>query len=111
MYQADTEILFPMRVTPELRDLRGLAWGKLVEEICANPPDSPSGLAFNLLLIRISGCLSCHTYSYRAMRGCTNCAIHAIKRFPGTDEELLLLYQNSLQEIQSHFQLALPIEP
>ena len=105
MYQEDTEILFPMRATPQLRDLRGGEWGKLVEDICASPHDSISCLAFNLLIIRLSSCLSCHTYSYRAMRGCTSCAVLAVKRYIGTDEELLSLYQESLHEIQSHLQL------
>lgn len=108
MYQDDTEILFPMRVTPELRDLRGEEWGQLVHQICISPDDSLSSLAFNLLIIRISSCLTCHTHSYRATRGCTSCAIHTVKRYTGTDEELLKLYQESVQEIQSHLQLAQP---
>ena len=106
MYQADTEILFPMRVTPELRDLRGGAWGKLVEEICGNTDESISCLAFNLLIIRLSSCLSCHSHSYRAMRGCTSCATQSVKRFAGTDDELLRSYQEALQEVQSHLQFA-----
>ena len=110
MYQADTEILFPMRITPDLRDLRGGAWVKLVEDISENPDDSICCLAFNLLIIRLSSCLSCHTHSYRAMRGCTTCAIHAVKRFAGSDEELIKLYQEALQEIQSHLQLAQHID-
>ena len=31
MYHSDTEILFPMRVAPGLRDLRGRKWRRLVE--------------------------------------------------------------------------------
>jgi hypothetical protein len=105
MYQADTEILFPMRITPHLRNLRGVGWGELVDDVCASPEASLSRLAFNLLLIRLTSCLSCHTYSYRAMRGCTTCAIHAVKRFEGTDKELLIQYRVSLEEIQSHLEL------
>jgi hypothetical protein len=106
MYQADTEILFPMRVTPHLRDLRGGEWGELVDAVCASPEGSLSYLAFNLMIIRIASCLSCHTHSYRAMRGCTSCAIHAVKRFDGPDTELVNLYQEALVEIQTHFALA-----
>ena len=105
MYQADTEILFPMRVTPQLRDLRGVEWRELVDEVCASPEESHSCLAFNLLIIRLASCLSCHTHSYRAMRGCTTCAIHAVKRFEGSDTDLLSQYQDSLEEIHSRLQL------
>ena len=106
MYQADTEILFPMRVTPHLRKLRGEEWQVLVEDVCASPEASLSCLAFNLLIIRLSSCLTCHTHSYRAMRGCTTCAVHAVKRFDGTDADLLNQYQLSLNEIHSHLELA-----
>ena len=106
MYQADTEILFPMRVTPHLRDLRGEDWQELVDDVCAKPEDSLSCLAFNLLLIRLTSCLSCHTHSYRAMRGCTTCAIHAVRKFEGSDADLLNQYQLSLDEIHSHLELA-----
>ncbi len=109
MYQADTEILFPMRIAPELRDLRGSAWRELVEDVLASPQDTIPYLAFNLLLIRLSNCLSCHTYSYRAIQGCTRCAIHTINRFPGSDEELLSLYRDAAQELHAHFELARPV--
>jgi hypothetical protein len=58
------------------------------------------------MIIRLASCLSCHTHSYRAMRGCTSCAIHAVKRFDGTDTELVNLYREALAEIQTHFALA-----
>jgi hypothetical protein len=106
MYQEDTEILFPMRVVPKLRDLRGSEWSELVDLVCSGSEESPSCLAFHLLVIRLASCLSCHTYSYRAMRGCTTCAIHAIKRFDGSDRELLSQYQQSLDEIHAHFEPA-----
>jgi len=33
MYHEDAEMLFPLRVAPSLRDLRGLAWRRLVDRI------------------------------------------------------------------------------
>ena len=106
MYQADTEILFPLRVTPQLRDLRGPEWGELIDLVCSSPEESPTCLAFNLLVIRLSSCLSCHTHSYRAMRGCTTCAIQAVRRYEGTDEGLLALYQQALDEVHVHLEIA-----
>jgi hypothetical protein len=34
MYNEDTELIFPNRVIPALRDLRGATWRKLVDKVC-----------------------------------------------------------------------------
>jgi len=100
VYQSDTEILFPMRVAPYLRDLRGKSWHKLVDGVTHEPEASLNQLAFSLLLVRMSGCLTCHTDSYRAMRGCTICATQVIKRFKGEDKDLLELFDNARKDIR-----------
>lgn len=105
VYQSDTEILFPMRVAPYLRDLRGEAWHKLVEGVTLEPEASLDQLAFGFLLVRLSGCLSCHTDSYRAMRGCTVCATQVVKRFKGEDNELLVLFTQARDDVIRFLQL------
>jgi hypothetical protein len=102
VYQNDTEILFPMRVAPTLRDLRGPAWRWLVDQACQAPEGSTDQLAFGLLLIRLDGCLTCHADSYRAMRGCTACAAQAVRRFRGSDEELIKLWQQARQDVEAY---------
>lgn len=102
MYSGDAEILFPFRVAQSLVDLRGDRWKALAERACAAPADSIDQLAFSLLLIRLCGCLTCHTNSYRALRGCTSCAGHTIRRFKGTDEELEHLYQETIVEVETY---------
>lgn len=104
MYQSDTEILFPMRVAPNLRDLRGDAWRDLVDQVCRATDASLEQLAFTLLLVRLSGCLTCHSHSYRALRGCTLCAKHTIRRFRGEDSELLVLFQYARDEVDAFFE-------
>lgn len=101
VYQSDTEILFPMRVAPDLRELRGDKWRALVDQVCKAPDASLDQLAFTLLLVRLSGCLTCHTYSYRALRGCTLCATHTIRRFRGEDEELIELFQDAKADVEA----------
>jgi hypothetical protein len=103
-YHSDTEILFPMRVAPLLADLRGDTWRQLVERASAAPATSPPQLAFSLLLIRMNGCLTCHTDCYRAMRGCTQCALTAVRRFRGPDEELVAMYEQALTEVEGYLQ-------
>ena len=56
-------------------------------------------LAFSLLLVRLCGCLTCYTHSYRALRGCTLCATQTVRRFRGADSELLRLFQLSRSEV------------
>ena len=99
VYHGDTEILFPMRVAPALRDLRGDVWARLVRRAASAPDASPDALAFSLLLIRLSGCLTCHTDSYRAMRGCTACATLTVRRFRGEDSELVALFDRARAEV------------
>lgn len=100
MYHADTEILFPMRVAPVLRDLRGGTWQRLVDRAIETPDGSPEQLAFGLVLIRLAGCLTCHPDSYRALRGCTVCATHVVRRHRGEDDDLAELYQRALVDIE-----------
>lgn len=104
MYQSDTEILFPMRVAPLLRDLRGPLWRSLVDSAWHAPDASLDQLAFTLLLVRLDGCLTCHTDSYRAMRGCTTCATQTIKRFRGSDEDLMVLYESAKEDVTAYMQ-------
>lgn len=100
MYQRDTELLFPMRVTPELRDLRGKLWRELVDSVCRETDASLQHLAFSLMLIRLNRCLTCHPDSYRAMHGCSVCACQSVRRFRGEDSELLAMFNLALDEVQ-----------
>jgi hypothetical protein len=100
MYQSDTEMLFPTRVVPALRHLRGRTWQDLCETVAARPDGDEATLAFGLMMIRLNGCLSCHADSSRAMRGCPACAQPAVTRFKDTDDGLVRLYQAASQEVR-----------
>jgi hypothetical protein len=100
MYQSDAEILFPARVIPSLRNLRGPEWQQLVDHVLQHSSDSVAQQSFTLMMIRLDGCLTCHADSYRAMRGCTLCAQQTIARFKGDDFELVALYENAVCDIE-----------
>ncbi len=102
MYNSDTEILFPPRVIPSLRNLRGAIWHDFVDGLLEKDPLDPERCAFVLFMIRLSGCVSCSADSYRAMRGCTECARQAVRRFQGSDLELLDLFVDARQEIDRY---------
>ena len=99
-YHSDTEILFPMRVAPSLKNLRGETWNRLVSDACSAPDDSVDQLAFSLVLIRVNGCLTCHTDCYRAMRGCSVCASMSVRRYRGSDEELRAMVEDAKWEVK-----------
>jgi hypothetical protein len=104
MYQNDAEILFPARVVPLLRNLRGPEWQRLVDEIMQHEAGSQEEQAFSLMMIRLDGCLTCHADSYRAMRGCTLCAQQTITRFKGSDSDLVAAYEQALADLD-HWRL------
>jgi hypothetical protein len=99
MYQSDTEMLFPSRVITSLRNLRGKPWRDLVDRVVEEEEGSPDNLAFCLMMIRLDGCLTCHSDSYRALRGCTLCAQQAIARFKGTDVELVKQFKQAKVDV------------
>ena len=100
---ASNELMFPPRVIPSLRDVRGPEWQRLVDRVAALPEDHPECLAFTLMMIRLDGCLDCETDSYRAMRGCALCAIQTLRRFKGSDRDLLARHRDALREVVAFF--------
>jgi hypothetical protein len=101
MYQSDAEILFPARVIPSLRNLRGGEWTQLVDHVMQHEPESLEQQAFTLMMIRLDGCLTCHADSYRAMRGCTLCAQQTIARYKGSDQELITAFEQALIDMKN----------
>jgi hypothetical protein len=96
------ELMFSHYVIPRLADSRGDKWRELVERIARLPETHHEVLAFMLMMVRLNGCLNCETDSYRAMRGCTMCALQSLRRFKGTDDELFKMYEQALNDIHSY---------
>ncbi len=104
MYNNDTELLFPARVIPTLRSLRGEAWRGLIEQLSLLPQEGVEHTAFTLIMVRMGGCISCNADSFRAMRGCTQCARQTVRRYRGSDQELLDQFNLACQEVRNHLQ-------
>jgi hypothetical protein len=96
------ELLFPPRLIPSLRDLRGAEWAILVERVAKLPETDRDSLAFSLLMIRLDGCVKCHEGSFKYMRGCQLCATQTIMQFKGTDEDLLALYHRARRDVDAY---------
>jgi hypothetical protein len=102
MYHEDADMLFPMRAVAALEDLRGAAWKHLVERVVKMEEDQPDALAFGLMMIRLNGCLSCQSDSFRALHGCTACARQAVVRFRGNDADVLKLYEKACKDVSAY---------
>ncbi|KPL83215.1 hypothetical protein SE15_08185 [Thermanaerothrix daxensis] len=101
MYNEDTELLFPLRVLPYLRDLRGPLWQNLVSRLEAADVSLVDQVAFTLLMVRLNNCLTCNADSFRGMRGCTQCARTTIRRYRGQDKELMEQFEHCRAEVKA----------
>jgi hypothetical protein len=96
---AGSELLFPPYAIAPLGHLRGPEWQALVKRVAALPETHSDSLAFSLMMVRLDGCLNCETDSYKAMRGCVQCAIQTIRRFKESDKELLRIYKRAQKDV------------
>lgn len=95
----DNALLIPRHVIPSLANLRGPEWRQLVERVAALPEQHEDTLALMLMMIRLNGCIGCETDSYRAMRGCSACAHQMLRRYKGSDAELLEMFQQARRDV------------
>jgi len=100
----DNALMFPRHVIPSLKHIRGPKWQSLVEQIASLPDNHEESLAFMLMMIRLNGCLACETDSYRAMRGCTACAHQTLRRYKGSDDDLIAAYEDALEDLRAFAQ-------
>ncbi len=96
------ELLFPPRLIPVLKNLRGPEWAALVDRVIKLPETDPDSLAFSLMMVRLDGCVKCHEGSFKYMRGCHLCATQTVMQFKGTDNDLVLLYLKARRDIDSY---------
>lgn len=99
MFNSDTELFFPIRVIPSLKNVRGKEWEQLVERVGNNGADEIEKIAFSALIIKLAGCQGCDADSFRAMRGCTQCSKTVVKRYKGTDSELMEQYAQCVKDV------------
>ena len=104
MYNPDTDLVFPPRAIPALCAERGDVWRDLVTAVENSGQNSMDQTAFILMMARMSTCGTCNSDSYRAMNGCITCARQSLKRFHGSDDELVGMFQTAKAEVEQHIQ-------
>jgi hypothetical protein len=93
------DLIFPSKAIDNLKNLRGDQWEGLVSSFATLQPTSPEVAAFVLMMVRIGGCTSCQSDSFRAMRGCNQCSSTTIKRYKGSDQTLIELYIEAKKDV------------
>lgn len=96
----DSEILFPPRCIPQLRDLRGPEWAELVDHIATLPDGHEDVLGFSLTMIKLGSCLTCDLDSYRASLGCCTCARRTVAGFKNSDRDIIRLFEEAREEVR-----------
>ena len=102
MFNTDTDFIFPSRVIPKLKGLRGPAWDELIRQADDAAQTDQAHLAFVLMMVKMNGCENCNADSFKAMRGCTACSVQSIERFTGSDDDLNRLYEKAETRIAGH---------
>jgi hypothetical protein len=108
MYNSDTELLFPTRIISSLGAMRSQEWQQMITELCADPVEKIDHLAFVHMMVKLGGCLGCNADSFRAMRGCTQCARQTVRRYRGSDKELIELFNQSRREMENYLKKHAP---
>lgn len=98
----DSEILFPSRCIPRLRDSRGPKWAELVDHLTTLPDHHEDVLGFSLLMTKLASCLTCDLDSYRASLGCCTCARRTVAGFKGSDKEITRQFEEAREEVRAY---------
>ncbi|HEC33161.1 MAG TPA: hypothetical protein ENI37_00390 [Chloroflexi bacterium] len=98
----DSEILFPPRCIPQLRDLRGEKWAQLIDHLSSLPDEHEDVLGFSLMMIKLGSCLTCDLDSYRASLGCCICARRTVAGFKGADADMIRLFEEAREEVREY---------
>ncbi len=95
-------LIFPSKAIESLHNIRGEKWESLITDVTQMDEANPDRIAFVLMMVKLGGCVSCQSDSFRAMRGCNHCSITTIKRYKGNDQALLDLYNEAKAEVNKY---------
>ncbi len=100
----DSEILFPPRCIPQLRNLRGEEWARLIDHLSSLPDGHEDILGFSLMMIKLGSCLTCDLDSYRASLGCCTCARRTVAGYKGSDADMIRLFEEAREEVRAYLE-------
>jgi hypothetical protein len=102
MSNSDPQILFPLEILPQLKDMRTQKWHDFVEGFLEKNDGAMGRIAMEVTLSRLVGCTNCEADSFKAMRGCLPCARQALKRFKESDATIMRIFRETEKEIDNY---------
>lgn len=110
MFSSKSPFLFPHSSVSYLRDMREEKhWEKLVERVSTLPETNEESLAFQLMMIKICGCLRCT--NYKANLGCTTCSQRAVRNSKSSTSAMIHWFSKAQSEVRGflHHQHRIPM--
>jgi hypothetical protein len=99
MFSNKTPFLFPHQCVSYLREMRDESqWSALVDRVAVLPETGSDSLAFQLMMIRICGCMRCTTY--KANLGCSTCSQRAVRNSKSATATLLHWFAKAQDEVR-----------
>ncbi|MBA3531509.1 MAG: hypothetical protein H0T73_06255 [Ardenticatenales bacterium] len=108
MFSNKTPFLFPHSSVPFLRDMREeTSWATLVDRVGTLPETDQDSLAFQLMMIRICGCLRCT--NYKANLGCTTCSQRAVRNSKSSTNTMIHWFIKAQEEVRAFLDTNQPL--
>ena len=104
MHNSDTELIFPLRILPELRSFRGEKWQRIIDEALEKDAGIIEKVAITMVMVGIAGCLTCSPDSFRAIKGCTKCAKRALQKSKFSENELVKAYKDAKEKAKVYIE-------
>jgi hypothetical protein len=104
MDNAGKELVFPPSAISSLGKERGITWQNFISTVEKVEPDSLDQVAFLLMMARLVNCATCNADSYRSMLGCITCARQSLKRYHGSDEDLVVWFHSTRSEVVNYLE-------
>ncbi len=89
MTTEEFQLLFPLEILPEIKDIRTKTWKGFLENYQQGENTLVTTVALVITLTRLVGCATCEADSFRAMRGCVACAKQSLKRNKDSDDTII----------------------
>ena len=108
MHNPDTELVFPLRVLPMLRSFRGEKWRQIINKVISGDANIVEETAISMVMMDVTGCLTCNSDSFRAIKGCTKCAKHALRKSKHSDQDLLQMFETAKESVKAYLKMNHP---
>ena len=96
-----TFTLFPTFALPKLGRMRGRRWSRLVERVANLPATDPEHMAYTLMMRRLSHLVGPRDSHVCFEPGCVTCALDVLKRYQGSERDLMQEYHTTLNEVKA----------